>query len=227
MLGCVSGSLGCPGAGHGSPAAAWPPDPCLSFPTTLPSSPWYQCLNVRGCGVTVIAGTCPVAPHSLPWPRPGAHDQQGIAVAEPCRSSGAGKPSPWPTRDVWLCHLLPCGAFPLPGVSQTLATSIAAGRCWGWWPRGSPAAGTLCLWAHPRARAEPSLRTRVLLVLFRGRPQVNTAPLTVRWGQPRPARAGVGASGALLAETAASGAACSFLPLPVLPWPEHWGHRLA
>jgi len=109
-------------------AAAWAvpvlgmvPLPGLSFPTALPSSSRYWCLDAGGRGVMVVAGTCTVAPHSPHGPNPGVGGWQGIAVAKLHHGSSTGKPSPWPPRDVWLCYPLPCGAFPLPSVSQTPA----------------------------------------------------------------------------------------------------------
>lgn len=85
----------------------------------------------------------------VPWPHPGAHDQHGIGVAEPRHGSGAGKPSPCPPWDVWLCHPLPCGAFPVPGVSQTLARpSLLNGAGTGGHEPGQPPARSAC-WHVP------------------------------------------------------------------------------
>lgn len=129
-------------------------------------------LDVGGCGVMAVAGICPVA-------HPGAHDQQGIAVAKPCRASGTGKPSPWPLRDAWFCHPLPCGAFPLPSVSQPLACPLLQDGAGA----GGPELLAGSAWAHARAWAELSPRTRVPLLLFEGRhPQVDTTPLMAWWG---------------------------------------------
>lgn len=87
----------------------------LSFPTALPSSPRYWCLEAGGPSMMVVVGTHAAAPRSPRGPI------LGWWMAELCHGCGAGKPSPWTPGDVWLHHPLSCGAFPLPDVSQTLA----------------------------------------------------------------------------------------------------------
>lgn len=163
----------------------------------------------------------------VPWPHPGAHDQHGIAVAEPRHGSGAGKPSPCPLWAVWLCHPLPCGAFPLPGVSQTLARPLllnSAGT--GGHEPGQPPAHSAC-WHVPRIGQSHPRGQGCCFVVFEGRPRVDTAPRMVWWGQSGAAGAGVGATTAQLAGTVPSRATCSFLLLPILLWLERGGHRLA
>lgn len=52
----------------------------LSFLTALPSLPWYWCLDVGGCGRTVMADTCSLAPS---WVVCLAGDAVALALENP------------------------------------------------------------------------------------------------------------------------------------------------
>lgn len=154
MPGFVSSSPGCPGAGHGSPCLASVSPPL--FPACVGTGAWMRGMWCDGGGWYLRR-----SPSLSPWPHPGVCGWQGIAMAEPHHGSGAGKPSPWPSCDVWLRHPLPCGAFPLPGVSQTLARPLL-------WD-GAGAGGM-------PARAEPSQGHRCHLCSLKEDPRWTPLP---------------------------------------------------